>query len=210
MAALLGILGGTFDPIHFGHIRPALELQQQLGLAEVRFIPNRVPPHRSPPWLDSDSRRRLVAQAIADYPGFVLDERELQRDGPSYMVDTLAELKQAFPLHSLCLILGTDAFAGFTHWHRWQAILELCHLIVITRPGAALPDFGEQQPLIDARITRDVQSLAEGQCGKILIQSVTPVDISATMIRHRLSQGQSIAGLVPESIREQLETRYAI
>jgi nicotinate-nucleotide adenylyltransferase len=210
MVRLIGILGGTFDPIHYGHIKPVLELQQALGLAEVRFIPNRVPPHRPAPWLDSASRRRLVATALADYPGFVLDERELRREGPSFMVDTLAELQQAFPQSSLCLILGTDAFAGFTRWHRWQAILELCHLIVITRPGAALPDFGDQQPLINARLSHDAQALAKSHCGQILIQSVTPIDISATMIRHRLSQGQSIAGLVPESIREQLETRYAI
>jgi len=210
VAQLIGILGGTFDPIHYGHLKPAAEVMQRLGMAELRFIPNRVPPHRQQPWLDSDSRRDLVATAITEYPGFVLDDRELRREGPSYMVDTLASLHEEFPHHTLCLILGTDAFAHFTRWHRWQAILELCHLIVITRPGAELPDFGDQQHQIATRITSDVNALASSHCGQILIQSVSPVDISATMIRQKLSQRQSIAGLVPESIREQLETRYAI
>ena len=210
MTALLGILGGTFDPIHYGHLKPAAELMRLLRLEQIRFIPNRVPPHRQQPWLDTATRRDLVQTAIADYPGFVLDQRELQRAGPSYMVDTLAELQRDFPRHTLCLIMGSDAFAHFTHWHRWQAILELCHVIVITRPGAQLPDFGEQQHLIQSRISGDAGALAASQHGQILIQSVSLVDISATMIREKLDQRQSIAGLVPESIREQLETRYAI
>ena len=209
MAKLMGILGGTFDPIHYGHLKPAAEVMHRLGLEQVRFIPNRLPPHREQPWLAVDDRRALVQLAIAEYPGFILDDRELQRDGPSYMVDTLGALKQDFPEHTLCLMLGSDAYAHFTHWHRWQAILDLCHLIVMTRPAAELAETADQQRL-EPRTSTDARVLAESQCGQILIQSVSPVDVSATMIRHRLGQGQTIAGLVPESIREQLETRYAI
>jgi nicotinate-nucleotide adenylyltransferase len=210
MTRLIGILGGTFDPIHYGHLRPAAELMTRLGLEQLRFIPNRVPPHREPPWLDSDTRRRLVQAAIADYPGFVLDDRELRREGPSYMVDTLAELHRELPEHTLCLIMGTDAFVHFTQWHRWQAILELCHLIVMTRPGAELPDVSDQQPLVASRITRDARALGDSHHGQILLQSVSPVDVSATLIRQRLGRGENIADLVPDSIREQLETKYAI
>ena len=151
----------------------------------------------------------MLATALADYPGFELDERELERNGPSYMVDTLLDLQKDFPEHRLCLIMGMDAFAGFTHWHRWQAILGLCHLIVISRPGAQMPDFGEHQRDMQARISRDAHTLDDSLSGQILIQSPTLVDISATMIRQRLSKGQSIVDLVPESIRGQLETRYA-
>ena len=209
MARLLGILGGTFDPIHYGHLKPAAELVQALGLEQVRFIPNSVPPHRQQPWLDTQFRKQLVELAIADYPEFVLDERELRREGASYMVDTLAELKQDFPEHSLCLIMGMDAYAGFTRWHQWQAILGLCHLIIVSRPGAELPDFGDQQSFFASRITSDVQTLVASPHGQILIQSVSLVDISATMIREKLKRGQSIRDLVPEPVREQLEIRYA-
>ena len=209
MASLLGIFGGTFDPVHYGHLIPAAELMQTLKFEQVRFIPNNVPPHREQPWLDADTRRQLLATALADNPDFVLDERELKRQGPSYMVDTLLGLQEDFPQHRLCLIMGMDAFAHFTRWHRWQTILELCHLIVISRPGVEMPDFGEHQATIETRISHDVQALNDSLCGQILIQSQSLIDISATMIRQRLSQGQSIIDLVPESIRGQLETRYA-
>ena len=209
MAKLIGILGGTFDPIHYGHLKPAAEVMRRLGLEQLRLIPNRLPPHREQPWLATEERQALVEQAIAEFPGFVLDDRELRRPGASYMVDTLDSLKRDFPEHSLCLIMGEDAFAHFSRWHRWQAILELCHLIVMSRPGPEPADLAQQPAEIRARISHDAAALAASRYGQILIQSVSPVDISATMIRHRLGQGQSIAGLVPESIREQLETRYA-
>lgn len=209
MARLIGILGGTFDPIHYGHLKTAQELMHRLGLEQVRFIPNHVPPHRQQPWLDSEARRDLVSAAIADYPGFLLDERELQRPGASYMVETLADLKRELVGDTLCLIMGADAFSHFTRWHRWQAILELCHLIIMTRPGADVTGLGDHRQLLESRITHNAGALAHSQHGQILIQSVTPVPISATLVRDRLAQGQDIVGLVPESIREQLETKYA-
>lgn len=202
---MIGILGGTFDPIHYGHLRPALEIMQQLGLAQVRFIPNRCPPHRDQPWLDAELRRQLVALAITEVAEFVLDERELQRQGPSYMVDTLEELQCDFPGQGLYLMLGMDAFAGFSHWHRWQDILQLCHLVVMTRPGCQLPDFGEHQALIESRLVKQPEQLACAQSGQILLQSVTLLDISATDIRHSLVAGRSIRYLVPEQVREILE-----
>ncbi len=210
MTKLIGILGGTFDPVHYGHLKPAAELLQCLPLDEIRFIPNRMPPHREQPVLDSATRGRLVQLAIADNPQFVMDDRELRRDGPSFMVDTLAELKTEQPDATLCLIMGDDAFAGFTRWRRWQAILELCHLIVISRPGAELPCSVEHQAELAPRLSHNPQALLGSQCGQILLQSITPVPISATLIRQRLRAGQSIADLVPESIQQQLETHYAI
>ena len=209
MSKLIGILGGTFDPIHFGHLRPALEVMQSAGLEQVRFLPNRQPPHRPQPWLDEQTRCDLVATAISDVPEFVLDDRELKRDGPSWMVDTLASLKQDFPRDSLCLIMGMDAFAGFTHWHRWQDIFDLCHLIVMSRPGTKLPDFQDENASIQPQLTHDVSELANASHGKILLQSVTLLDISATLIRENLLHGQSIRYLVPDNVREKLENRYA-
>lgn len=202
---MIGILGGTFDPIHFGHLRSALEIMMALDLEQVRFLPNKIPPHRDQPWLDSALRRQLVALAIAGVPEFVLDERELQRQGPSYMVDTLEDCQRDLPDQRLCLILGMDAFAGFTSWHRWQAILDLGHLVVMTRPGSQLPDFGEHRVMIESRFQEPPERLAPDQFGQILLQSVTLLDISATEIRNSLVAGRSIRYLVPEQVREILE-----
>ncbi len=208
MAKLTGILGGTFDPIHFGHLRPALDVMQQLDLDEVRFIPNRLPPHREPPLLTDVQRLELVQLAISSTPGFLLDDREMRREGPSYMVDTLASLKAELDDTHLCLIMGMDAFNGFQQWHRWQAILELCHLIVTTRPGSGMSEAIHSSPLKE-QISEDSGCLSQTPAGQILLQSVTQLDISASQIRACLQAGQSIQFLLPEVLREKLEKAYA-
>lgn len=200
MSKLIGILGGTFDPIHYGHLRSALDVMQDVGLDEVRFVPNNLPPHREQPWLDADTRKRLVQMAIADEPRFVLDERELQRDGPSFMVDTLADLRCDFPQATLCLLMGTDAFAGFTQWKDWQAILGLCHIIVMTRPGVELANLHSQPAPISTCICYDARLLRNSPHGLILLQSVTPLAISASQIRECLQHGLSVRYLLPDSI----------
>jgi len=207
MGELIGLFGGTFDPIHYGHLRPALDVMQAANLHEVRFIPNRVPPHRDSPVRSDQQRLELVRLAIDDTPGFVLDQRELKREGPSYMVDTLMSLKQDFSESSLCLILGMDAFNGLPQWHRWREILELCHLIVTSRPGSELPDFAGQAD-IQRKISADPKCLRERPVGQILLQSVTQLDISASLIRHLLSNQQSTQFLLPEAVREKLEQAY--
>lgn len=207
-ARLIGILGGTFDPIHYGHLRPALEVMQEVSLDEIRFIPNRVPPHRGQPLLEEQQRAELVQQAIAGTPGFVFDDRELHREGPSYMVDTLASLKRDYPGDHLCLVMGVDAFNGFQHWHRWEAILEVCHLIVITRPGSEMGEIASQAP-IASRLCYQPSGLRQTPAGQILLQSVTQLDISASLIRTCLESGQSIQFLLPEALREKLEKAYA-
>ena len=208
MHRLIGILGGTFDPVHYGHLRPALEVMQQAQLQQLRFVPNRLPPHRETPLLSEQQRAELVALAIADTPGFVLDRRELQRQGPSYMVDTLRSLQEEFPEDALCLIMGMDAFHGLPQWHQWLQLFELCHLIVTTRPGSTVPDFAREADMA-RRISDDVGCLQQGTQGQILLQSVTQLDISASLIRQQLSQQQSIRFLLPEVVREKLEQAYA-
>jgi len=208
MNKLIGILGGTFDPIHHGHLRPALDIMQQVGLSEVRFIPNRLPPHRDVPKLSDQQRAELVKLAISDRSEFILDDRELQREGPSYMVDTLQSLKDEYPDVTLCLIMGMDAFSGLPQWHRWQSILELCHIIVSTRPGAELPHFALKAPF-SQNINTTPESLLQRSFGQILLQSVTQLDISASQIRNYLSLGQSTQYLLPETVRDKLEQAYA-
>jgi len=207
MGKLIGLFGGTFDPVHYGHLRPALEVMQAAELDEVRFIPNRVPPHREPPLLSDQQRAELVQLAIADTPGFVLEQRELLREGPSYMVDTLISLQQDFPDSTLCLIMGMDAFSGLPEWHRWQTIFELCHLIITSRPGSKLPNFATQTGIAQ-KISDDPKCLQQRPVGQILLQSVTQLDISASLIRQHLSNRQSIQFLLPEAVREKFEQAY--
>ncbi len=199
---MIGILGGTFDPVHYGHLRPALEVMQAVGLEQVRFVPNRIPPHRETPWLGVENRLELLKAAIDDQPDFVLDQRELDRAGHSYMVDTLASLRDDFPSHAFCLILGMDAFLGLKQWHQWQRIPELCHIVATTRPGFDIDD----QLIRELPFTRGhtVSELSEVASGRFLLQSVTQLDISASRIRELLAKGQSVRYLLPDEVNTKL------
>ena len=199
---MIGVLGGTFDPVHYGHLRPALEVMQAIGLQQVRFLPNRIPPHRETPWLNVANRLELLKTAIDDQPGFELDQRELQREGHSYMVDTLESLRTDFPSHPICLILGMDAFLGLKQWHQWQRIPQLCHLVVTARPGFELNnDFIQELPVMLAATASELTAEANG---RILLQSVTQLDISASQIRVMLAKGQSVRYLLPDEVNNKL------
>ena len=199
---MIGVLGGTFDPVHFGHLRPALEVMQAIGLQQVRFLPNRIPPHRETPWLNVANRLELLKTAIDDQPGFELDQRELQREGHSYMVDTLESLRADFPAHPICLILGMDAFLGLKQWHQWQRIPQLCHLVVTTRPGFELNNAFIQD--LPATLAATASELTAEAKGRILLQSVTQLDISASHIRAMLATGQSVRYLLPDEVNNKL------
>jgi len=197
----LGILGGTFDPIHYGHLRPALELLETLQLAEVRFVPCRIPAHRSTPQVTAQQRLALVQLAVADQPGFVADDRELRREGASYMVDTLASLRADFGQKTpLCLIVGADAFQGLQTWNRWQDVAQLAHIVVMQRPGASQPLPPMLEEWTASRRIQDVFALRGKPAGSILFQLVTQLDISATHIRALLARGQSPRYLLPEAV----------
>ena len=146
VAGPMGIFGGTFDPIHYGHLRTAFELWQSLKLAEVRFLPTGIPPHRERTLADAALRVEMVRAAVADQPAFVVDDREVRRAGASYTVDTLTELRAEHPHRSLCLLLGMDAFLGLPAWHRWRELFELAHVVVAHRPGWKAPTQGKRVP----------------------------------------------------------------
>jgi len=203
---MIGILGGTFDPIHFGHLRPALELQESLDLDEVLFIPSAVPPHRDTPNLDADTRLELLRLAVAGQAGFRVDDRELRRSGRSYMVDTLRSLRdERGEARPLCLLLGMDAFLGLPQWDRWQQLLDLAHVVVAHRPGWNVPSVGELGSLMRERGIRDRRALAERPAGWIYLQGVTSLDISATRIRSLLAAGRSVRYLVPDTVWERIQ-----
>ncbi len=197
---MIGILGGTFDPVHAGHLRIALELLQELPLEEVRFIPCHRPPHRSGPAASPRHRVNMLRLAIADQPGFVVDERELDRAGPSYMVDTLDSLRQAFGDKALCLILGMDAFVSLDTWHRWQQLIDLSHIVLACRPGADDKPAVAVAALLDTCRASGPQALQQCAAGKILMWPVTQLAISATRIRALIKDNKSPRYLMPEDV----------
>ena len=204
----IGILGGTFDPIHYGHLRPALELLEALELAEVRFIPCRIPAHRATPRVTAEQRLALVRLATVGQPGFVADDRELCREGPSYMVDTLASLREDFGDDTpLCLILGTDAFRELHTWHRWQDLSHLAHIVVMQRPGVLQPCPPVLEEFMTPRVAYDALALRWKPAGGILFQPVTQLNISATQIRALLARGQSPRYLLPEAVLATIHDR---
>ena len=200
---MIGILGGTFDPIHYGHLRPAQEAMQQLALAELRFIPAATPPHRSPPVASSAQRLAMLELAIHGLPGLRSDERELKRAGPSYTVDTLESLRAELNDAPLCLLIGADQFRSFETWHRWQEIRDLAHLVILNRPGpapGALPAWAR------ARECTDFRALHAAPGGRLAFLGVSPQDISATRIRAALARGETVLGLLPEAVLEYIKT----
>lgn len=200
----VGVLGGTFDPIHLGHLRLALELLESLGLAEVRFVPGAVPPHRETPRFSPERRLELVRLAIVGQPGFRVDDRELRRSGPSYMVDTLRSLRDELGSTPLCLILGMDAFSGLSEWHRWRELSELAHLVVASRPGWSRPLRGEVGELVKRAQTERAQALSECPAGLVHFCESTQLDISASGIRELIATGRSPRYLVPDPVWQAL------
>lgn len=200
----IAIFGGTFDPIHLGHLRCAWEVGEWLAAERVHFVPSACPVHRGEPAVSSLHRLRMVELAIAAVPGWLLDDRELQRGGPSYMVDTLRELRGVYgPDRPLCLVLGSDAFEGFLRWHDWRGVLSLANLVVMTRAGVpAQGDEPLQRLLQERALPADAPWPA---AGAIVQRAVTAMDVSATHLRALLAQGLSVRFLVPDAVAAYIE-----
>lgn len=201
----MGIFGGTFDPIHYGHLRTAFEMLQALRFDEVRFMPCGKPPHRGEPKAVAAIRLEMVHVATEGQPGFVVDDRELQRDGPSYSVDTLTALRNEYPRRPLALIIGMDAFLGLPRWYHWQKILELAHIVVAHRPGWRAPDMGPLGELLAERGTHRIGNLHDNQAGHIFIHDVTQLEISSSEIRELVAVGRDPRFLLPDAVRSVIE-----
>ncbi|MFO1504972.1 MAG: nicotinate-nucleotide adenylyltransferase [Steroidobacteraceae bacterium] len=196
----MGIFGGTFDPIHYGHLRTAFELAEAVRLAEVRFLPTGNPPHRDPAQASAEERLAMVRAAVAGQPGFTVDDRETRRGGLSYSVDTLGELRAEFPNRSICLLLGMDAFLGLPNWHRWRELLELAHVVVAHRPGWKAPTQGPLGEVMVDRGTGSVRDLHDATAGRIYVHAVTQLEISSTDLRALIARGRDPRYLVPDSV----------
>lgn len=200
MARRIGIFGGTFDPIHFGHLRAAVEVVETLQLDELKLIPSARPPHRDTPQVCAKDRLAMVEVAIADCPTLSVDDRELLRDLPSWTIDTLQSLRGELQADDqLFLLLGWDAFCGLPTWQRWEELLEHCHLLILQRPDADSEAPEALRDLIAARSVSDPQ-LLDGPGGKIAFVLQTPLAISATQIRQLLASDRSARFLLPDSV----------
>lgn len=207
---LVGVLGGTFDPIHYGHLRVAEEVAEALGLAEVRFVPAARPPLRDPPVATAEQRAEMVRLAIAGNPRFTLEPCELQRPGVSYTVDTLETLRRTLGSDAgLCLILGGDAAARLPAWSRWHRLGELAHLVLVNRPGSGpVPDPAWPPALLqqwEARRCETAEELARTPAGRMLQMATTPLAISASSLRALLRAGRSPRYLLPDSVLDYIE-----
>ena len=198
----IGVFGGTFDPIHYGHLRTAFEMLQALRFDEVRFIPCGDPPHRGVTFASAEQRLDMVRVAIEGQAGFIVDDRELRRDGPSYTVDTLSALREEFPGRSLGLIVGMDAFLGLPSWHRWGEILDIAHIVVAHRPGWKAPDIGPLGDMLTEHGTHRVDDLHESPYGFVHIHAVTQLEISSTEIRELVDAGRDPRFLMPDAVRD--------
>jgi nicotinate-nucleotide adenylyltransferase len=198
----IGVFGGTFDPIHYGHLRTAFEMLQALAFEEVRLIPCGDPPHRGVTYASAELRLRMLHAAARNLEGFVVDDRELRRDGPSYTFDTLVSLREEFPGASLGLIVGMDAFLGLESWHRWDEILEIAHIVVAHRPGWKAPDYGALGELLEERGSHRVQDLHEAACGRVHVHAVTQLEIASTEIRELVAAGRDPRFLMPDAVRD--------
>lgn len=194
----IGVLGGTFAPIHNGHLRLAIEAREQLGLDEVRLVPASTPPLRSIPGVAPARRLHWVRLAVAGEKGLVADDCEVTRSGPSYTVDTLTQIRAQHPHAPLCLLLGLDAAQKLLQWHRWQKLVELAHLVVFNRPGAALELPGQLAAML--QVVPEPGALREQPAGLCWRAAMPPLPISASDIRRRLRAGHSVRGLVPDRV----------
>jgi len=202
----LGILGGTFDPIHHGHLRPAQEIQHALGLAEILVIPAFLPPHRDPPVATAEQRLRMAELAVAGLSGFRVDDREIRRRGLSYTVLTLESLREEHGERPLCLLLGMDAFQGMESWHQWKRLPILSNFIVVTRPGWAAPVAGDLPSWARDRLAHSPDELAHSTAGRIFFQPVTPQDISATSIRAAIAGGKPVDNMLPPAVLDYIHS----
>lgn len=202
---MIGILGGTFDPVHYGHLRSALEVKDIFELSEVRLIPSARPPHRTLPSASATMRVAMLKLAIANQLGLICDTRELDRAGRSYMVDTLKSLHEDFPEQTLVLFLGCDAFNALTTWHQWRQLFDYAHIVVMTRPGFVMEKLDE---FVKVRQVAHRQELTQTAAGKLFFQPITQLDISATAIRGMIATKQNPGFLLPDAVVDYIRQHH--
>jgi len=206
MAKLIGILGGTFDPVHIGHLKLASEIYQSLNMDEIKFIPLHTPYHRDEPTASNEQRIKMLNLATEDKREFTVDAREISRRGTSYTIDTLISLREELINDSLLLILGLDAFQKINIWYRWKELLEFCHIIIANRPGTnALLEEMDIEEFYSQHLINDTTSLKHTNRGKILKLELPLLEISSTRVRELIKQNENLQELLPVKIIEYIQ-----
>ena len=201
MTSGIAVLGGTFDPVHYGHLRSAVAVRDALSAKEVRMIPSLLPPHRDPPESSADHRVAMLQAAVKGELGIVVDERELYRDGPSYTVDTLRSLRSEVGTDTaIYFVMGADAFCTLDQWYRWQEITELAHIVVLKRPGFPLEIPDDMQSWMNDKALVSGASLPDRPNGNVVFLELEQVPISSTLVRRAIHQGDSTDEMLPTSV----------
>ncbi len=196
---MIGLYGGTFDPVHYGHLRTAIEVKEIFSLQQIHLIPCHQPAHRAKPDCTAEMRCEMLQLAVKSHDGLIVDRREIERSGVSYMVDTLVSVRDDFPDQQLMLFIGSDAFNGLMKWYQWQRLFDYAHIVVMTRPGYTTP---EVDGVLAECLVQSKDKLIEKQFGCLYFQQVTQLEISATAIRLCFKKGLNPAFLLPESVIE--------
>lgn len=204
----LALFGGTFDPVHYGHLKCADEARSKLGLEKLTLVPAGHPPHRGTPLATTRQRLEMLQLALTEFPNLALDTRETRRQGPSYMVDTLAEIRAESPARPLILLLGQDAANLLHTWFEWQRLFSVAHLVILTRPDSLVDYPNELAVELTPRLTSDALELLSSECGKILQLEVESIDVSATRIKQLLRQGGSPAAMLPAVVLEYIQHNH--
>lgn len=207
-ASRTAIFGGTFDPVHVGHLRSAIELREALGLDRVLMVPAHVPPHRAVPGVSATERLKMLALGIGDSEGLVADGRELAREGPSYTVDTLAELRSELGEQArLVMAVGHDAFLKLAEWHCPERLFDLAHVAVIDRPDHQAPLPTPLAKMIADRQCASTDALFAHPAGGVLrLKLASRMAISATELRRRLADGRSVRYLLPDAVEDYIHS----
>ena len=202
----IGLFGGTFDPVHIGHIRTATELKEKFNLREMRMILCARPPHRPPPMSDIQDRKKMLSLAINEEADqdLIIDLLECERDGPSFTLDTVLEIRNKIGAQiSMCFCLGMDSFLNINAWNGWKDLLSMAHIVVTKRPGWDEPKIGELYEFIRIHQSSRIQDFHDAPFGKIFFTDMTPIDISSTAIRKAINEKNSVCKLLANNV-----TRY--
>jgi len=202
MKRAIGILGGTFDPVHIAHLRLAIEVQEHAALEQILFLPCKQPVHKETATASPPQRLAMLQLACADYPHFIIDEREITRLTPSFMIDSLTTLRRDYPTTPLCLLIGVDAFNQLHTWHRWQELSSYCHFIIVPRPSYNLVSEGAVAEFYKSTAISAVNLLHSALQGFCYYYPGLALDIAATAIRERLKQQMNVDFLIPKAVQE--------